>query len=127
VSPLLQLAATRGRFLELLAGALSPENKSAEDAAFMTGIMSLMPALLGMSMQSIVAQLNVSSEVVDALEHRGGRLGTLLRLAETLEQEEFDECAELLALLPGLTLHQVSACETQALAWANSIGQSVAA
>ncbi len=127
VSPLLQLAATRGRFLELLAGTLSPGNKSAEDAAFMTGIMSLMPALLGMSMQSIVAQLNVSSAVVDALEHRGGRLGTLLRLSETLEQEEFDECAELLTLLPGLTLHQVSACETQALAWANSIGQSVAA
>lgn len=127
VSPLLQLAATRGRFLELLAGQLAPGNKKLEDAAFMTGIMSLMPALLGIGMDSIVSQLNVGGEVVDALEHRVGRLGTLLRLAETLEQEEFEECAELLALLPGLTLHQVSACETQALAWANSIGRSVAA
>lgn len=124
VSPLLRLAATRGRFLELLAGALSPGDKRLEDAAFMTGIMSLIPALLGVELGTVITQLNVAGEVVDALEERSGRLGILLRLAETLEQEEFDETAELLALLPGLTLHQVSACETRALAWANSIGES---
>jgi EAL and modified HD-GYP domain-containing signal transduction protein len=46
-SPLLQLAATRGRFLELLAGKLKPGVREFEDHAFMTGIMSLMPTLMG--------------------------------------------------------------------------------
>jgi EAL and modified HD-GYP domain-containing signal transduction protein len=126
-SPLLQLAATRGRFLELLAAQLAPGDQQLEDEAFMTGIMSLMPALLGVTMESIVAQLNVGGEVAQALERRAGRLGILLRLAESLEQEELDACGELLDLLPGLTPHQVTAAETQALAWANAIGQTDAA
>jgi len=125
VSPLLQLAATRGRFLELLAGEIAAGDKALEDAAFMTGIMSLMPALLGMEMAAILVQLNVSGEAADALQHRAGRLGVMLRLAEALEQEEFDLGAELLAQLPGLTLHQLTTCETRALAWANSIGQDL--
>ena len=123
--PLLQLAATRGRFLELLAGEIAPGDKALEDAAFMTGIMSLMPALLGMEMTAILVQLNVSGAAADALEHRAGRLGIMLRLAEALEQDQVELGAESLALLPGLTLHQVTACETRALAWANSIGQDL--
>ena len=125
ISPLLQLAATRGRFLELLAGEIAPGDKTLEDAAFMTGIMSLMPALLGMEMTSILAQLNVSGAAADALERRSGRLGVMLRVAESLEQNEVELGTESLALLPGLTLHQVTTCETQALAWANSIGQEL--
>lgn len=125
VSPLLQLAATRGRFLELLAGEIAPGDKTLEDAAFMTGIMSLMPALLDMEMTAILAQLNVSGAAADALEHRAGRLGVMLRLAESLEQDQVELGTESLALLPGLTLHQVTTCETRALAWANSIGQDM--
>lgn len=121
-SPLLQLAATRGRFLELLAAELAPGDTRFEDAAFMTGIMSLMPALLGLDIETILARLDPGAEVADALEHRAGRLGLLLRLSETLEMQAFDECAELLGLLPGLTPHQVTAAETRALAWANAIG-----
>ncbi|MCC7269293.1 MAG: EAL domain-containing protein, partial [Rhodocyclaceae bacterium] len=59
-NPLLQLAATRGRFLELLAGELTGANRDFEDRAFMTGIMSLMPALLQVPIGEIVASLSVA-------------------------------------------------------------------
>jgi c-di-GMP-related signal transduction protein len=125
-SPLLQLAATRGRFMELLAGDMEAGDKALEDAAFMTGIISLMPALLGLQMEAILAELNVSQDAAEALLRRSGRLGALLRLAESLEQAELDLSAELLQFLPGITPLQVAASQTRALAWANSIGQETA-
>ncbi|MDP3031161.1 MAG: EAL domain-containing protein, partial [Rhodocyclaceae bacterium] len=53
-NPLLQLAATRGRFLELLAGKLEPGTGELEDRAFMTGIMSLIPVLMGVPLEEIL-------------------------------------------------------------------------
>jgi c-di-GMP-related signal transduction protein len=120
-SPLLQLAATRGRFMELLAGEIGG-GKAVEEAAFMTGIISLMPALLGLPMESILAELNVGEETANALRQRSGRLGALLRLSECQEQGDFQRSAELLGELPGLTAHLAASCETRALAWATSIG-----
>ena len=125
-SPLLQLAATRGRFMELLAGDLLGGSRDLEDQAFMTGIVSLMPALLHVPIGEVIGALNVATEVRDALETRAGVLGTLLQLAE--EQEEGDMAASLAlaAELPGVDAQRVAAILTQALAWANSIGQEPA-
>ena len=59
VNPLLQLAATRGRLMELLADR-TPDVKQGGrdlvDQAFMVGILSLMPALLGGGVREILAQ-----------------------------------------------------------------------
>ena len=84
-SPLLQLAATRGRLMELMAGKLHPGNREIEDRAFMTGIMSLMPTLMGVELAEILKGINVATEVREALETRSGEVGRLLRLAEALE------------------------------------------
>jgi len=122
-TPLLQLAATRGRFLELLAGDLMGASRDFEDRAFMTGIMSLMPALLHVPIGEVMATLNVAPEVREALERRDGVLGKMLQLAEKQEEGDMDACFALTTELPGLDNERVNAILSQALAWANSIGQ----
>ncbi|KQV88567.1 diguanylate phosphodiesterase [Massilia sp. Root351] len=88
MTPLLMLATTRGRLLELLAHKLRPSQRHAADIAFTVGIMSLMDTLFGIPMSDILAQIPVSDEVQDALMFRGGFFGDLLKLAECIEQIE---------------------------------------
>ncbi|MES3022540.1 MAG: HDOD domain-containing protein [Pseudomonadota bacterium] len=88
MTPLLILATTRGRLLELLAKRVRPSQQNVADIAFTVGIMSLMDTLFGMPMEEIMLQIPVSDEVSEALLHRSGFFGDLLRLAECIERVE---------------------------------------
>jgi len=88
MAPLLLLAATRGKMLELMASKLRPGNRNIADTAFTVGIMSLMDALFGMPMHAILEQVAVVEEVGAALLARKGFYGDLLKLAEYLERIE---------------------------------------
>eukprot|EP01030_Chromulinospumella_sphaerica_P022045 gene22045-22004_t len=88
MTPLLMLATTRGRLLELLAGKLRPSHRQSAEIAFTVGIMSLMDTLFGLPMADILAQMPVSAEVTSALLEREGFFGDLLRLAECIERIE---------------------------------------
>jgi EAL and modified HD-GYP domain-containing signal transduction protein len=124
VSPLLQLAATRGRLMELFADKLRPHNKEFADHAFMTGIMSLMPALLGLPIIEVVASLGLANEIKLALtENYAGHLGQMLKLVEDLERNDVEASRQDIAQLPALNPQTVNACLSQALAWANNIGR----
>lgn len=123
VNPLLLMAATRGRLMELLAAELMPGDAALADQAFMAGIMSLMPALVGLPINEIVTPLGLSGTVRDALCDGSGPLGQMLELAENSESGELAQLAESLARLPGLGPKALNRAQTQALQWANSIGQ----
>jgi EAL and modified HD-GYP domain-containing signal transduction protein len=84
-SPLLMLATTRGRLMELLAQRLRPGQRYLSEIAFTVGIMSLMDVLFGIPMADIVEQVPVSDEIVNALLRRTGFFGELLKLAECIE------------------------------------------
>ena len=88
MTPLLMLASTRARLMELLAQRLRPAQRQVADVAFTVGIMSLMDALFSVPMADLVEQIPVSEEVAGALLKRAGFFGELLRLAESLEQME---------------------------------------
>ena len=90
-TPLLMLAATRGRMLELLAKKLRPSQRNVADVAFTVGIMSLMDTLFGMPMEQIVQQIPVIDEVAGALLKRDGFFGELLHLSECIERMEQDD------------------------------------
>lgn len=122
-NPLLLLAATRGRLMELLAGELRREDKAFADQAFMAGIMSLMPALMNLPIDEIIAPLGLADTLRDALGDGSGTLGALLRLAECSEDGDLECLAEQLAGLPGLSLKALNRAQTGALLWANSIGR----
>ena len=122
-SPLLQLAATRGRLMELMATKLRPGDRKFEDHGFMSGIMSLMPTLMGIPMEEILRTVNFGDDVREALESHGGTLGTMLSLTEALEGSDIQLCHDLTEELTGIDAGVVNACLTQALTWANNIGK----
>ncbi len=126
VSPLLQLAATRGRLMELLVDR-TPEvrqcGRDLVDQAFMVGILSLMPALLGTGAGAVLAQLPLAAPVHDALGERRGVLGDLLALVEALEDEARDRAAAVLQRLPDIDAACANQCLTRALGWANNLAR----
>lgn len=124
--PLLQLAATRGRLMELLSARLQPRNNEFAEQAFMVGIMSLMPALLGIAIADLVAQLPVAPRVRQALVEHEGPHGLLLRAVECTEHDDPQAVGEALQHLPGITEAFLETCLGQALAWANHLGQEQA-
>ena len=119
-NPLLHLAATRGRLMELLAGNLHA-GRAMADEAFMVGIMSLMPALVGLPIAEIVAPLAIPTEVRDALCEESGPLGDLLKLVVVAEIGDPDQIGECMTTIPNLNADLLNRCITQALAWAASI------
>ncbi len=88
MTPLLTLAATRGKLLELIAQQVDPHNRNVADTAFTVGIMSLMDTLFSIPMEEILEQVSVVDAVADALLHRRGPYGDMLRLAEHMERIE---------------------------------------
>jgi c-di-GMP-related signal transduction protein len=126
INPLLQLAATRGRLMELLSERLHAKNREFADHAFMIGILSLMPVLLGVAMEEILAQLPVALRVKLALTGQGehsGQLGQVLHLVATTEQTDPLALDEALRHVPGINADSLGSCLAQALSWANRLGQ----
>ena len=119
--PLLQVAALRGRMLELLVGHLRPRDASQAGQAFITGIMSMMPAALGMPMDEIFEQIALEHEIVAALQSYQGILGKMLALIECYDAEDINGCDEILAGFPGAGLdrHMLNNCLTDSLRWIN--------
>lgn len=122
-SPLLQLAATRGRLMELLADCVQAGNREFADQSFMVGILSLMPTLLGMAMPEILAQLPFAQRVALALNERTGQLGQLLLLVEATERDDPDALGEALRRLPGINARLLDSRLAQAMTWANNVGR----
>ncbi|TFW29971.1 EAL and HDOD domain-containing protein [Massilia horti] len=91
MNPLLLLASTRARLIELLAQRLRPAQRQVADIAFTVGIMSLMDTLFCIPMADIVEQIPCVDEVSCALLGRDGFFGELLKLAEAIERMEEGE------------------------------------
>lgn len=121
-SPLLVLATTRGKLLELMADKLHPGNSNMADIGFTVGIMSLMDVLFGMSMADILQQVPVNPIIGDALLLRKGIYGDMLQLIEHTECIHGD-VNTLTPMLLKLHLSAVDLCNFQlsAFAWSNNI------
>jgi len=74
-------------------------------------------------MEEILKSIKIASDVQQALEHKTGRLGIMLQLAEALEVSNGATCHALTEQLDGADHLLVNACLTQALAWASNIGR----
>jgi EAL and modified HD-GYP domain-containing signal transduction protein len=116
-NPLLQLAALRGRLMEVLAQRLAPGDRSFGDQAFLCGIMSLMPVALGLPMEEILAQIAMAPDAQQALTTRGGALGELLDLVLQFDDGDWDACDRLLAASKGLNREALSTGLSETLAW----------
>ncbi|MGF6274363.1 EAL and modified HD-GYP domain-containing signal transduction protein [Massilia sp. UYP11] len=121
-SPLLLLATTRARLMELLAQRLRPGQKNVADVAFTVGMMSLMDTLFCIPMMDIVEQIPVIDEVRTALLRRGGFFGELLKLAESIERMD-DQGDDMLAGLRSLSMEgdDLAELEVSAFEWSDKV------
>ena len=122
-SPLLTLTAARGRLMELMAAEVSADAAYA-DRAFMTGILSLLDALIGAPLADILAPLPLQDDVRDALLWRSGDLGLLLALTEALERDDPDEVVRLAADRDGLEVARLARLQVEAMSWAGDVGRT---
>jgi c-di-GMP-related signal transduction protein len=119
-SPLLQVAALRGRMMELLVAVGKPGDHKLADLAFITGILSMMPAALGLPIEEILEQIAVEREVSKALRQHEGLLGTILALLECFDNDDAACCDSLLSRLPGNYDRQtLNTGLSAALSWLN--------
>lgn len=119
-NPLLQLAATRGKLMELLAQVQAGRDKDYQDRAFIAGILSLLDTLLGIPMEEITEQISLAPDVKLALLQRQGMLGELLALTEKLERNDFAAAGELLDA-SGLQINDLLQAQMEAMRWANDL------
>lgn len=120
-SPLLQLASTRGKLLELMTLRIRPGDTASADRAFTVGVMSLTEALFSVPMQRILAHVDIAQDVRDALLERKGDFGTMLDIAEHLEEARGGKALkEALARL-GLSVPEVREIELAAFDWVREL------
>jgi EAL and modified HD-GYP domain-containing signal transduction protein len=124
-SPLLLLATTRGKLLELIAGRVRPNDRVVADLAFSVGVLSLTDALFGLPMEQIVRRVTIDAAVKEALLSRTGLYGDMLTLAELIEHPE-DDSAQVSALLSKLNLsnEEFKELELQAFEWGDKVARS---
>lgn len=123
-SPLLVLAATRGRMMEQLAAAWAGASGEVRERAFLTGILSLVSALLALPLPEVLKTLPLPDEVRIALLDRSGELGDMLRLVEMVEQTDVVGIASMLDQRPFLDATVVNNAYVEAIEWANRIGET---
>jgi EAL and modified HD-GYP domain-containing signal transduction protein len=123
--PLLQMATTRGKMLELMSLKIHPGQRTAADTGFTVGIMSLTDALFSMSMVDILDAVDVAGEVRAALLEREGEYGEMLNIVEMLEK---DKCGKPLSAALrhlDLTSKDLREIELAAFEWINELAQEV--
>lgn len=121
-NPLLEIAAMRGRLMELLEQGRRAGNTPGllADSAFMAGVLSLLDVLFRVPMDELAEGLNLSDEIQQALLDRKGELGTLLALVERLEQYDFSSASDLVQRL-GISNERLLAAEVEAIKWSSRL------
>jgi EAL and modified HD-GYP domain-containing signal transduction protein len=120
-SPLLQLAAVRGKLMELLATRQPGPESVLKELAFITGILSLMDVLLEIPHAEILRELNLPVPVEAALLQREGEIGELLNLAEGLEREDTKTVRDTMQRMGNVDHDSLARMQLAAYQWANEI------
>ncbi|WP_242538559.1 EAL and HDOD domain-containing protein [Trinickia acidisoli] len=122
--PLVQLAATRARFMELASTRLAHTNRKVVDGAFLTGVFSLVDAVFGDTLENTLEALTLASHIRAAILRREGALGTLLGAIEALEHGDWDALDRASVALAPLTSCELAQLAISAAAWASTADQS---
>jgi EAL and modified HD-GYP domain-containing signal transduction protein len=124
-SPLLQLATTRGKTMELMVEHRRPGQRVSADIGFTVGVMSLMDTLFSIQMRDVLESVNVLDEVRGALLHRSGDYGSMLSLIEHIERGR--DGALLAQMLHQLELRpaELYAIQLSAIEWVTEYTRSI--
>jgi EAL and modified HD-GYP domain-containing signal transduction protein len=109
-------ALLRARLCELIAESSNQVHNP--QALFMTGLFSMMGAMLGVPVEDLLARVNVSAEIHEAVMHGTGPYGDTLLLAQAYQRGDWPRVDELAASLSILPV-QLPWVYTKALTWVN--------
>jgi c-di-GMP-related signal transduction protein len=116
--PLLQLAATRARFMELAVSQLPEAGRDEQDAAFLAGVFSFVDAVFGGPLEATVDMLTLARPIRAAIVGREGLLGQLLDVTAALERGDWDVVDAACTRLAPLDASAVAALALAAGEWA---------
>jgi EAL and modified HD-GYP domain-containing signal transduction protein len=115
-SELINAAMTRAKFCDLMASEIkSPLDSS---IAFLTGLLSLIDAIVDEDLAHILTKLPLAQEIKDTLLTRKGDMAALIMLLEFIERAEWSKTNVVMTKL-GLTKANVLKSYNQAIAWAD--------
>jgi EAL and modified HD-GYP domain-containing signal transduction protein len=108
----LTIAMTRAKMAELIASDLQP---TLGDTAFTVGLISSLDILLGVSLEDVVGQLSLTSEIEEAVLNHAGLLGKIVEdvLAWEVGDNRVVRC--------GMAMEGVADAYVQALKWATTV------
>ncbi|MFZ6847303.1 EAL and HDOD domain-containing protein [Undibacterium sp. RuRC25W] len=119
LNPLMTRAAFRASMMEALCQK-NGGSKDEQDAAFMVGIFSLLDKLFGSDLGEVLHPLSLKDEVLAALLHRTGILGSHLRLVELADRPHTVEI-ETAIRRAEVSINVFEESLVQAYAWVNQV------
>lgn len=113
--PILLSALFRGKMMSYLATCTDP---SIQDAAFLTGLISLFDVMFGSPMKEVLTGINLDDSILSALIDKAGILGTMLSLVISIEEEDFSNIHDYLIKL-GIDEDKLNLMATESYNWSN--------
>jgi EAL and modified HD-GYP domain-containing signal transduction protein len=122
-SELINLAMTRAKFCELV---VHNSNLQLDiSIAFLTGLLSMIDAILDEEMATVLEKLPLSQEIKDPLLTEKGLMAAIIKLIELIEQAKWDKTNIVIEKLK-LDKDKVVEYYNQSLAWADEQSQLTA-
>lgn len=115
-SELINSAMVRAKFCELMASEVKPPIDNS--IAFLTGLLSLIDAIVDEELTSILSKLPLAQEIKDTLLTRKGAMAALIMLLEFIERAEWSKTSAVIETL-GLEKSGVIKSYNEAIAWAD--------
>jgi EAL and modified HD-GYP domain-containing signal transduction protein len=112
-SAILHAALVRARFCELAARKFGLDT----DEQYLLGMLSLLPAMLGVPMEEIVPILPLRGQICEALAGTANPERKLLGWLEFHEQADWESCDRIVSTF-GLDSNQLVQCYVEAASWA---------
>jgi len=120
-SELINLAMTRAKFCELVAEDIRSQLDTS--IAFLTGLLSMIDAILDEDMTSILEKLPLSEDIKQPLLTKKGVMAALIKLVEFIEQAQWDKTTLVMEKL-SLDKDKVVEHYNQAVTWADEQTQA---
>ena len=121
-SELIKLAMTRAKFCELVAQDIPSQLDIS--IAFLTGLLSMIDAILDEDMASVLEKLPLSQDIKDPLLTKKGIMAAIIKLVEVIEHADWDKADLVIAKLK-LNKDKVDEHYSQAAIWADEQTQSI--
>ncbi|DAB37931.1 MAG TPA: hypothetical protein CFH83_08655 [Sulfuricurvum kujiense] len=113
--PILLSALFRAKMMSCLVSCM---NSPIHDEAFLTGLLSLFDVMMALPMKEVLSGVHLNELIVSALIDKEGRLGEMLELVISIEEENFSNIQEQITKL-NLDEDKLNMMATESYNWSN--------